>query len=332
MVREIGSEFWDVPIGNMNSLFPETTQWYIAGRSALKAIIHSMKAATSVSMPSWCCDSMIKPFIEAGFSVCFYPVFWQNGIVQHINVESDVLFLMDYFGYTGPAPDLSGYKGIVIRDLTHSIFSNSYSDADYYFGSLRKWCGLWTGGFAWAKDGDSLNEGVSDKLGYIDLRKNAMLQKKDYIDGRSSNKNYLKVFEEAEEVLEKVDINCGAKRDVELAHKLNVENIKNKRRSNAEILRKAFREWLIFPGPIGTDTPMFVPITVPNGKRNKMRSYLIEQGIYCPIHWPVSEYHKLDKWTDYIYQNELSLVCDQRYNENDMYRMVETIKAFWKEM
>lgn len=39
-------------------------------------------------------------------------------------------------------------------------------------------------------------------------------------------------------------------------------------------------------------------------------------------------YHNLDKKTEHIYKNELSLICDQRYTEEDMNRIVETIKAF----
>ena len=77
---------------------------------------------------------------------------------------------------------------------------------------------------------------------------------------------------------------------------------------------------------------MFVPILVPDGKRDELRRYLIKHEMYCPVHWPVSMYHKLDKRAEIIYKNELSLVCDQRYTEEDMQRMVETIKDFWKEV
>lgn len=76
---------------------------------------------------------------------------------------------------------------------------------------------------------------------------------------------------------------------------------------------------------------MFVPVLVPGGKRDELRRYLIKNEIYCPVHWPVSDYHRLDNKEQFIYDNEISLVCDQRYTEEDMYRMVKKIKAFWKE-
>ena len=334
MKREIGSEFWDVPtINQKNSLFPESTQWFLSGRSALNAIIKELGEARSVSLPSWCCDSMIKPFIDAGMEVRFYPVYWREGqLIQEWSFDCDVLFLIDYFGYTGAIPDLNGLKGTVIRDVTHSIFSTSYSDADYYFGSLRKWCGVWTGGYAWAKDGRALSMADTDDNGYIPLREKAMKSKNSYIHGwGEEDKEYLKVFDEAEECLDKVGIAAATDRDIWLAKRLDIETIRSRRKTNAEVLLNAFPDWLIFPTLSSIDTPMFVPVLVPDGRRDALRRYLIQNEIYCPIHWPVSNYHKLSEKEQILYNNELSLVCDQRYTEEDMARMVEAIKEFWKE-
>ena len=333
MRREIGSEFWDVPtIDQKNSLFPESVQWFLSGRSALHAIIKELGEARSVSLPSWCCDSMIKPFIDAGLEVNFYPVYWSEGrFIQEWSFNCDVLFLIDYFGYSGNAPDLSGFKGTIIRDVTHSVFSMTYSDADYYFGSLRKWCGVWTGGYAWAKDGHRLHPEVANDNKYVSLREKAMQQKAEYQSGQREDKGYLQIFDEAEELLENIGSLPAADRDIQIAKKIDIETVKSRRRTNAEVLRSAFPDWLIFSKMSSNDVPMFVPVLVSDGKRNELRRYLIKNEFYCPIHWPVSDYHRLDGKERFIYDNELSLVCDQRYTEEDMHRMVETIKAFWKE-
>lgn len=328
-MREIGSEFWDIPIcDKKNNLFPETTQWFLSGRSTLQAIILQLGKTESVSLPSWCCESMIKPFTDAGIKVHFYPVYPQDGrLIQETDFDSDVLFIMDYFGYTSLDLDLSNYKSVVIRDVTHSIFSASYKDADYYFGSLRKWCGVWTGGYAWGKKRLTIS-GTDGK--YIGLRKQAMEDKENYIAGITNDKGYLKIYEEAENLLESCGTESADEQDITSAMSLDIELIKERRRSNAEILRSAFSDWLIFKELKATDTPMFVPILVPDGKRNALRRYLIENSIYCPVHWPVSEYHNLDAREQRLYDNELSLVCDQRYTEEDMYRIVEVIDKFWK--
>lgn len=348
---EIGSEFWDVPQSNIeNGIFPKFTQWFISGRSALQAIIKELKDCRTIAMPSWCCESMVKPFVDAEFEVYFYPVYLDEDLVQAVNFDCDVLFLMDYFGYTGIQPDLSGYSGVVIRDITHSFLSISYSDADYYFGSLRKWCGVWTGGYVWTRDGHKLNveitNGHTNDYGYLSLRERAMQLKSEYINSqnvaeKTVDKSYLCVFNEAEEVLETIGIVPASERDEQVALKLDVQFIKTQRRRNAEILCKAFSDWLIFREMKETDCPMFVPILVPECKRNGLRQHLINNEIYCPVHWPVSKYFLNANYTDVskkiiekmndIYANELSLVCDQRYTEADMNRMVDTIRKFWKE-
>lgn len=327
---EIGSEFWDVPIQNgSNTLFPASTEWYLAGRSALQAIIKELGDSKCAALPSWCCDSMIQPFLSAGWKVRFYPVYWQDGLIQEVCGDCDIFVLMDYFGYTAPCPGLEDYDGNVIRDVTHSILSNAYSDADYYFGSLRKWCGFWTGGYAWARDGHRLISEDAGDHGYTSLRKKAMLLKEQYIHGGEvTDKAYLSVFEQAENALEKTGISPAAERDVHLAKQLDVEMIRKKRRENAELLMDAFPEWLMFHELKKTDTPLFVPVLVPEQKRDALRRYLISNEIYCPVHWPVSACHKLDDRERFIYENELSLVCDQRYSAEDMQRIIDTIRSY----
>lgn len=269
---------------------------------------------------------MIVPFEDFGIEVSFYPVYHDGELIQDLSViDTDAVLVMDYFGYSGKN-NIKGYEGTIIRDLTHSIFSGAYNDADYYFGSLRKWAGFWTGGYAW---GVAPKEKIDEE--YVLLRKSAMEAKAEYIAGLSKTKDYLMTFSAAEEYLGNCSGTASADfRDVKLAQKLDIEAIRIQRKRNARILLEQFKDIALFPTIKDTDCPMFVPIHVPNGKRNKLMRYLIERDIYCPVHWPISKYHKLTNQTKQIYENELSLVCDHRYMEDDMDRIIETIREFWK--
>lgn len=332
--NEIGGEFWEAPVADrLTHVFPDVAQWFLSGRSALRAIVAELKERHTVVMPSWCCDSMVKPFADAGFEIQFYSVYWQDGrLVQEVSLDSDVLLVMDYFGYTTAPPALSEYGGVVIRDVTHSLFSATYADADFFFGSLRKWCGVWTGGFAWARDGHQLKIALGDDLGYTALRREGMALKGRYIRGEeAADKGYLRLFDAAEEALKTAGIVPAAERDVELALQVDAEAIAARRRGNARVLREAFPDQLMFREMEATDCPLFVPILVPGGKRDELRRFLIQNEIYCPVHWPISRYHRLDEATERIYRDELSLVCDQRYSEADMSRMVIVMNDFWKE-
>ena len=337
-MREIGSEFWNVPtIEYDNGVFHNSPQWFLSGRSALQSIIKELIDCKSVCLPSWCCDSMIKPFIDAGMNVSFYPVYWNNKLIQELETGSDVILLMDYFGYSSSVRVPDSFNGIVIRDVTHSIFTNSYVDADYYFGSLRKWSGIWTGGFAWTHDGHPLSVSNLSSKDYVELREKAMHEKAKYIADTDNyanihGKRFLNLFSEAEALLDDVGNEAAVERDINMAIHLDTETMKSNRRSNATILMEAFKDWLLFPELKDDNCPMFVPILVPEGKRNELRQYLIEKEIYCPVHWPLSSYHVLEDRERFIYDNELSLVCDQRYNKYDMVRIVETIKDYWKDV
>lgn len=329
-MKEIGSEFWSVPLTkNTNNIFSNSTLWFLSGRVALNCILldirrrHSVKTAL---LPSWCCDSMIKPFLDNGFNVKFYPVYFNgNKLIQEIPQDADVILVLDYFGFCGDN-DFSNFSGIVIRDLTHTVFCKKYNDADYYFGSLRKWCGIWTGGFAW---GETLNycniEIQNPNKKYVEIRKTSMEEKKKYIDGKTDNKAFLESFSQAEEILDEIlDIEFASDRDIRIAGNIDVNLIKDTRRKNAEVLLKELGEIAIFDSLGEDDCPLFVPICIEN--RDIVRKELIDSSIYCPVHWPISDLHKLNDKTKLIYQNEISIICDQRYTAEDMKRIVEIVK------
>lgn len=336
MPREIGGEFWEVPrTEGVSSMFPASTQWYLSGRSALRAIVRELSGCNTVALPSWCCDSMIRPFTDVGMEVRFYSVFKGGIFVCEPRLDCDALLVMDYFGYGAPAPELSDYGGLVVRDMTHAVFSRGREDANYYFGSLRKWCGLWTGGFAWRDNSAKLASGVPDQSGYAGLRERAMLLKGRYLAHcanvrlePSAKETYLHMFAEAEELLERADAHPAAARDAELVAHLDVDFIVSRRRANARVLMEALGDWLVFPKMGEGDCPLFVPVLVPDGKRDALRRHLIEHDIYCPVHWPISSHHDLSAKDAFPYADELSLVCDQRYAEGDMIRIVETIAEF----
>lgn len=328
--REIGSEFWSVPTGEKPcGLFPPGTQWYLSGRAALRAIVSELRDVNTVGVPDWCCDSMLLPFVEAGIEPLFYSAL--DRYRQDFSApDCDLLLVSDCFGWSGPPVDHSR----VIRDLTHSIFSASRRDANWYFGSLRKWCGFWTGGFAWSDHTLPAETGTDEA--YCAMRRRAMEEKARYLagdeigDDREAKEAYLRLFAQAEARLERCPPLAAAERDVRLAHHLDAELIRSRRRENAAVLMEAFPELLLFPQLGEEDCPLFVPILVPGGQRDALRRYLIQQEIYCPVHWPLTALHRIGEDAKQLYENELSLVCDQRYTTEDMRRIAEAIRAFRK--
>ena len=336
---EIGSEFWDIPVGKPEAaLLPEDTRWFISGTAALGYIIQDIQrtaAVKRVGVPSWCCSCMIQPFLDAGLTVVFYPVYpdAENRLTCDYAAVSDcdVTLVLSYFGYT--RLNVTGLPGgILIRDLTHSLFCRKYDDADYYFGSLRKWAGFWTGGYAW-KNGSWLADEAVEPVdaGYLRLRKDAMERKLDYLTGAAHSKDYLDQFEAAEDFLDQCGIMGSCVRDIQCARELDAAYLKKRRTENARILLEGLQELALFPEIQKDDCPMFVPILLPDRQtRDGLRRHLISREIYCPVHWPISQLHVLGEKEKVLYDRSLSIVCDQRYDEQDMMRILEAIKAFRK--
>ena len=331
--KEIGSEFWSVPYQEQdNGFFPEETCWFLSGRSALAGIIaeiQSKRKVNTVAMPAWCCDSMVKPFVDAGIDVRFYPVYLENGEFKQALSQAegcDVVFLLDYFGYV-KAEDVEIPPAICIHDLTHSVFSKGKTFGQYAFGSLRKWAGFLTGGFAFGIKAQNLSVNEA----YVRCRDAAMRDKRKYMFGMLDSKSYLEVFAQAEEMLEESLPAKASQQDIDAAKHLDVDYIIEQRRSNAQVLLDELADVAIFKELSQSDCPLFVPIVVPNGKRNDLRNYLIRNDVFCPVHWPITQYQKPDSKSLFLYENTLSLVCDQRYTQEDMKRLIQIYNNFWKE-
>ena len=334
---EIGSEFWNATVCPApTGLFPASAQWYLSGRMALNAILRDLPAARTAALPAWCCHTMVKPFLDAGLEIRFYPVRkTADGLALDIDESCDILLVMDYFGFVPLHPLITNHP-CVVCDITHSLFSSIPPGAKYYFGSLRKWCGVFGGGYAWSDH--PLPRESSPDAGFAACKAHAMASKAQYLkesvlgQPHSAPKNaYLESFARAETILDELSgIPPAHPSDVFIATHLDADVMVLRRRSNARILLDAFPELRLIPELRPSDVPLCVPILVPGGQRDALRNCLIEREIYLPIHWPRTPLHADAPDPDGFYRDELSLVCDQRYTETDMDRLIGSIRDFLK--
>ena len=106
-----------------------------------------------------------------------------------------------------------------------------------------------------------------------------------------------------------------------------ISDMRRKRRENAKYIHDHLN--LTFLNQL-TDkaVPLFVPVFFETTEqRNAVRKKLIEAQIYCPIHWPKPALIPADFEANKIYDTELSLICDQRYDLTDMERMVTLVTS-----
>lgn len=348
-LREIGSEFWDVPLASGEpaclsgtilerqiSAHLDETSFFSSGRAALGAILDDAikrHGIQSVLMPAYCCESMIRPAAVRGLAIRYYSI--TGSVGRGIRVDfggqsADAVIVVDYFGLSFLDDSHCTFPdSLVIRDLTHSLFSSRpLGKGDYCFGSLRKWAGFYTGGIAWSP-GCRLNptyaEGVDE---YAIIRKKAMEAKRQYINAESGSKDFLLDFARAESLLESAKVSRADDSDIDYLLMLDYVSICSARKRNFDELMRALRPMSLFSCCSSLDTPLFFPIMVAPSDRDALRDHLIANQIYCPVHWPVAN-EKVRGLAPELYSSELSLVCDQRYDERDMRRIADTVLSFW---
>lgn len=159
--------------------------------------------------------------------------------------------------------------------------------------------------------------------------------KRDFIhSGFGDKEAFLSLFEEAEHLLESDYAGYKPSADTMAAFlQLDMSCIAEKRKENAAVLLEGLKDIpeikLMFSAMKKDDVPLFLPVLVNTG-RKKLRKYLVDNSIYCPIHWPLSEFHYgISKRAEFLYQRELSLICDQRYDVEAMERIVDCIRRFY---
>lgn len=344
---EIGSEYWtmDEALTCNNSKFwnfGKDTKFTLSGRTSIYYVLENIlknKEIKKAYLPSYSCDSMAAPFIDLGIEVEYYDVYYNEGLKYNINLDEDIdIFLaMNYFGYSSTNMDsyIEAFKNkgkIIIEDITHSILSTKKCspNSDYLIGSLRKWFPIASGGIAVnmnSKFEVNLDSKSNSKM--IDIKKSAMQNKKDYLKNQdeSSKEVFLNQYKTCGKILDEDYKNYSIDDEsLKIIMGIDIEKIITQRIENTKTIYEKLKNNKYIKFLInnfnGQDGLLFVPIILENEKRNDLRKYLIENKVYLPVHWPLEE--KINN----IFEQELSLVCDQRYTENQIAWYIDLIEDY----
>lgn len=349
---EIGSEFWlDYIPTEFNNDIPEwlfkfgVTVLTSSGRGAISLLLKEVQPKfKTVLIPAYTCGSIISPFIAQGYTCYFYDINEDltpnlESIITRRNVG--IFLHMGYFGFptnNGLLDIVKQFKTkstIIVEDITHTLFSDykRFEENDYYVASIRKWVGLPSGGFL-ASPNRTIKSTLQHNEVFANIRREALLIKARYISGSDETlkSKYLDLFAKGEAFIDS-DL---APYHIDHLSKLIIgilaaNELKEIRKANFKILSEGLKRVnyidLVFTGLPENVCPMFYPIYI-NKNRSVIKQKLIEQNIYCPIHWPMPdqiEFKSFENATK-IYNTILSIPCDQRYGKEDMERVVSVLK------
>lgn len=350
---EIGSEISsNILIEDKNyldSLVPNS-RFYLSGRTALAAILDDINVPVPIKrayIPSYCCESMIEPFLRKGIEVSFYSVGLSDQnkfeVEYDYNHGCDVVLVMHYFGFIQELIQeiLEHEKSaIIIQDITHSMFCEEgiAETPHYWFSSVRKWSAIPGVGIAgkrnpWNTEAND-NRQSSD---FSQLRIQAAKLKQQYLDGIIEDKDeYLRLFNQAETILDEEyeGYGCDPVSFNTLTH-LDIDALIQRRRENARYIYERLSNQadlsFLFEYDKERDCPLFVPTLLPN-QRDRVKTSLVEANIYTPVHWPIPKSVQLQSREAVLYNQELSLLCDQRYSVNDMQTQCDVLIGILNEL
>lgn len=296
-----------------------------------------------VLIPSYTCDTVITPFLETGWNCTYYPI--NKDLSINIEKTKDIieadnfnLFIVHpYFGMDLSVQelDLLSYlkqKGCkIVIDLTQCIFSNQrVEDVDYYVGSYRKWYQVPDGGYLWAKNPLGIDSPTSNDY-FVSLQTDSMYLRGEYF--KNSDEHIKQISIRLNKIaVESVDFNIKPHKmadiSVRLMEEIDMDDVQNQRFLNYKYLLKNINnpniELLNNDINNVTTAPLYFIIYTKNRKEVQIK--LCREHIYAPIIWPVYYNEVLiDDIAKEIYDETLAIPIDQRYNEEDMARIVNIL-------
>ena len=361
MLKEIGSNFWLDPHQHYENVVLGTPEqfncsgsdfvWLSTGRSAIRFVIDSIeernpKKKKVAILPSFTCDTVVAPFIQAGYEVHYYQVSKALATSSdHIlntafEYGASIVLFHRYFGFDTldcqidiMCERLREAEISTIEDCTQCLYSMiPRGDADYYVGSIRKWAGTPDGGFAVCRAGKFTKKPLCSDVELEHAKVSASYAKYEYIIHHHGDKSrVLAMYREAEDILDNQStVFAISDTSATVQANLDMEALVMKRRNNYKLLEeslasKVYRVFSLKEGVV----PLYFPILVDD--RVSLQRCLIDNAVYAPIVWPKDKCQPIQSnETEHLYQHMLCIPIDQRYDKDDMNRVIGVINCFYE--
>lgn len=360
MLKEIGSTFWldpninydcnekkiDIKIKNFSDIV-----FLSSGRAAQNIVLDMIeqknpKIKKNALIPAFTCVTVIEPFKKHNYKIFTYNI--DNTLKTNIEEikrliiknQIKVVLFHRYFGFdTCKNWDLliNYFKDkdvIFIEDKTQCIYSEFKElETDYVIGSLRKWDAIPDGGIALCREGKFYNKPKKFNLKMVNTKLKASYMKYNYIVKNEGKKEeFRELYEKAAELLyAENEYFCMSPISMAIYNTLNIDFLKMRRKKNYETLYQGIvnlkKIRILTPKLTKEDVPLYLALYIEN--REKLQKYLAEQKIYAPIIWPFEDkILMVEKSTMDIYNNILCIPIDQRYDVEDMKRILKCIEDY----
>lgn len=319
-------------------------QLFRSGRDALRAFAELAKTrADTVLMPALCCESMLVPFVQNGYTVKFYRLCADlTGDTEDVLAKLTERTVLLYMPYLGVTPFDAAFleslrsKGVLLlEDRTQDIIVPRPADSfvpDACAASLRKWAAIPGGGMLRTALGIARS---IESLQYSDMCMDAMVKKEEYLSSdvpHSELKSYfLSEFHSAEELLDERSAPVAMSQDcLERLGRIDFEQLYLARRANVLRLREELRPLLdsgkiALMNPTPENSTLYLPILLEN--RDEVQRRMAAKNVFCPVIWHIPPEAKgVCEICELASARMLALPCDQRYTTEDMRCIASALK------
>lgn len=306
-----------------------------SGRAALYTILQALakRGINCILLPDYLCSSVVTTVAAAGMKYAFYSL--SDKLLPDIDsikvkiVDTSAVLVINYFGLQNLSGIVSDIKSLpsapmVILDDVQAFFEFINPDstaADYSFTSLRKWFPVPDGGFAHSKYGDLNSPETVDSFWPKKLCGLTLKELRDELGDIDSI--YLQLLAQGEEMIDASLAERGSMITLDILQRISFDVIVSARRRNAGAIISGLDATSVKPllTPAPEAVPFFIPVKLDN--RDEIRRRLFTDRIFCPVHWPA--YGLELRRGGFMAEHELSLIVDQRYDTDDMKRIIEVL-------
>lgn len=345
-IKPIGGEHWfDIELFDNNlENFKDTNAVFLrGGQSAIRFILEDIDVQSNeyVLMPSYLCPSILNNFKKLEVKYEFYRINKDLSIdikdiknkIEKLNVKA--VFFIDYFGFYHNRETLEYLKKlqnekiIIIEDAVQMLWFNRRKFiGDYTFNSYRKFLPI-DGSIVLCKNLKTFSFTQDDYYNNINLGRIKKTAFHNFHIGKEED--FLELYEKSEKEYYDTDQIIGMDSESKrMLSKINYNNIRATRKRNYNYLFNKLinnnKIRIIFDKKlIGENIILGLPIFIEN--RDEIRDKLRKINIYCPVHWGILGEKWSEKYVDsrYVSENIITLPIDQRYDTNDMDRLVINI-------
>jgi hypothetical protein len=339
--REMAIALRQLQVSSGSGAWPTLTKRHVlrcdTGRSALRLALldwqgsHPLKPA--VWIPSYACPSVSAAVAATGLDIRVFED--RPGLSSWLMPPSpaaqDIVLVIHYFGVINRAAcswaDGQPHRTWgLLEDCVQSPYSvGAGLRGDYAIASLRKWWPAPDGAVVCSGHAVAGSNLAPPNERYVTQRLAARLVSA----SRECDALYLRWVEESEQVLADAQPRESSWISSQLLESADSESASTVRRNNWSVLLEGLGSepgvQPLFDALAIGEVPLGFPILVANGARDRLRAFLKERQVFCPVHWKLSSGFTRDReMSDQI----LTIPLDQRYEKTDMESVLGHIRKF----